>query len=225
MSYHTHPSKVSYFNGITDFVGKIKNNNVDFDIFSFSAKVEKWAPENKEIDGSSTNISSVFDHINSNVNNNLTGAVLVSDGQANLGSSLNEKIDKLKIPIHVIGAGDLEPMIDVQVHSIEAPPVIIKGEEAELNVSIMSYGKLKERANVTLYDNKKLIGSKVITLFGNGTKEKVKFLIKPVSTGEKRYVVKVNALEDEINIKNNKQTVKIQILKNEYKIAILTGVP
>ena len=49
-------------------------------------------------------------------------------------------------------------MIDVQVHSIEAPPVIIKGEEAELNVSIMSYGKLKERANVTLYDNKKLIG-------------------------------------------------------------------
>ena len=116
-------------------------------------------------------------------------------------------------------------MIDVQVYSIEAPPVIIKGEEAELNVSIMSYGKLKERANVTLYDNKKLIGSKVITLFGNGTKEKVKFLIKPVSTGEKRYVVKVNAIEDEINIKNNKQTVKIQILKNEYKIAILTGVP
>lgn len=225
MSYHTHPSKVSYFNGITDFVGKIKNNNVDFDIFSFSEKVEKWATENKEIDGSSTNISSVFDHINSNINNNLTGAVLVSDGQANLGSSLNEKIDKLKIPIHVIGAGDLEPMIDVQVHSIEAPPVIIKGEEAELNVSIMSYGKLKERANVTLYDNKKLIGSKVITLSGNGTKEKVKFLIKPVSTGEKRYVVKVNALEDEINIKNNKQTVKIQILKNEYKIAILTGVP
>ena len=105
------------FNGITDFVGKIKNNNADFDIFSFSEKVEKWAPGNKEIDGSSTNISSVFDHINSNVNNNPTGAVLVSDGQANLGSSLNEKIDKLKIPIHVIGAGDLEPMIDVQVHS------------------------------------------------------------------------------------------------------------
>ncbi len=225
MSYHTHPSKMSYFNGILDFAKKMKNNNVDFNLYSFSSNVEKWVSDDKEIDGSSTNISSIYDHINSNVNNNLVGAILFSDGQANLGTSINKNIDKIKIPIHVIGAGDLDPMIDVQIYSIEAPPVIIKGEEAELDVTILSYGKLKERANVTLYDEKKLIGSKVITLFGNGTKEKVKFLIKPVSTGEKSYIVKVNTLEDEINIKNNKQTVTIQVLKNEYKIAIITGAP
>ena len=225
MSYHTHPSKVSYFNGVLDFVKKMRNNNVGFNLYSFSSNVEEWVSGDKEINGSSTNISSIYEHINSNVNNNLVGAVLISDGQANLGTSINKNIDKIKIPIHVIGAGDLDPMIDVQIYSIEAPPVIIKGEEAELDVTILSYGKLKERANVTLYDKKKLIGSKVITLFGNGTKEKVKFLIKPVSTGEKSYVVKVNTLEDEINIKNNKQTVRIQVLKNEYKIAIITGAP
>ena len=225
MSYHSNPSKVSYITGVLDFVKKIKNNDANLNMYSFSENVEKWGSDDKKINGSSTNISSIYDHINSNINDNLAGAILVSDGQANLGTSINKNIDKIKIPIHVIGAGDLDPMIDVQVFSIEAPPVIIKGEEAALDVSIMSYGKLKERANVTLYDNKKLIGSKVITLYGNGTKEKVKFLIKPVSTGEKNYVVKVNTLEDEINIKNNKQTVRIQVLKNEYKIAILTGVP
>ena len=225
MSYHSNPSKVSYITGVLDFVKKIKNNDANLNMYSFSENVEKWGSDDKKINGSSTNISSIYDHINSNVNDNLAGAILFTDGQANLGTSINKNIDKIKIPIHVIGAGDLDPMIDVQVFSIEAPPVIIKGEEAALDVSIMSYGKLKERANVTLYDNKKLIGSKVITLYGNGTKEKVKFLIKPVSTGEKNYIVKVNTLEDEINIKNNKQTVRIQVLKNEYKIAILTGVP
>ncbi len=225
MSYHTNPSKVSYFNGVLDFVKKMKNNNVDFNLYSFSSNVGEWVSNENEINGSSTNISSIYDHINSNIDNNLAGAILISDGQANLGASINKNTNKIKIPIHVIGAGDLDPMIDVQIHSIEAPPVIIKGEEAELDVTILSYGKLKERANVTLYDKKKLIGSKVITLFGKGTKEKVKFLIKPVSTGEKSYLVKVNTLEDEINIKNNKQTVKIQVLKSEYKIAIITGAP
>ena len=225
MGYHQNPSKLSYLNGISDFVEKIKKNNVPFNIYSFSSTIENWDPNKKEINGPSTNISSIYKHINSDVNNNIMGAILISDGQVNLGTDIDKNLDKIKIPIHVIGTGDLDPMIDVQIHSIDVPPVIIKGEEAEFDVTILNYGNIKERANVTLYDKSKLIGSKVINLKGGGTKEKVKFLIKPVTSGEKNYIVKVNILEDEINIKNNKQNVTIHVLKSEYKIAIITGAP
>ena len=55
--------------------------------------------------------------------------------------------------------------------------------------------------------------------------ERVRFMINPNQTGEMQYRVQVNALPDEINIQNNKQIVPIQVLKNEYKIAIFTGAP
>ena len=50
-------------------------------------------------------------------------------------------------------------------------------------------------------------------------------MINPDKTGELEYRVQVNTLPDEINIKNNKQVVPIQVLKNEYKIAMITGLP
>ena len=116
-------------------------------------------------------------------------------------------------------------MIDVEVHSIDAPPLVIKGEEADLDVSVLSHGQINEQGNVTLYHGNKLIGSKVIPLSGGGSQKKIRFRLKPSKTGQANYRVQVNALAEEINIKNNKQTVQIQVLKDEYKIAILTGAP
>ena len=50
-------------------------------------------------------------------------------------------------------------------------------------------------------------------------------MINPDKTGEVEYKIQVNALPDEVNILNNKQILPIQVLKNEYKISIITGAP
>ena len=50
-------------------------------------------------------------------------------------------------------------------------------------------------------------------------------MINPDQTGEVEYKVQVSALPDEIYILNNKQIVPIQVLKNNYKICIITGSP
>ena len=76
-----------------------------------------------------------------------------------------------------------------------------------------------------LYSGKKLLGSKVVPANGGGSLEKVSFLINPSQSGEILYRVQVNTLSDEINILNNKQIVPIQVLKGEYKIALITGAP
>ena len=69
------------------------------------------------------------------------------------------------------------------------------------------------------------MGSKIITLSGKGIQENVRFMISPDHLGEMKYKVHVNALPDEINIDNNKQNFTIQVLKDKYKIAIITGAP
>ena len=117
------------------------------------------------------------------------------------------------------------PLIDVAIHSVNAPPVIIKGENAEIQVVIISQGDINQRLNVTLRSDKKLLGSKVIGLKGKGSLNKVKFMLRPEQTGEINYIVQVNALPDEVNIMNNRQVVPLQVLKNQYKIAMITGAP
>ena len=74
-----------------------------------------------------------------------------------------------------------------------------------------------------MHSQDKLMGSKVISSSGNNSIDKVRFMISPDLTGKIEYRVQVNAIADEINIQNNKQVVNIQVLKNIYQIAVITG--
>ena len=121
----------------------------------------------------------VLDHIKSNKNKNSAGSVIVTDGQANIGKELEiENFDFYK-PIHIIGVGNTSPFVDVAIKSIDAPPVIIKGENAELVVSITYSGDPNKKLNITLYSQNKLMGSKVISSSGNNSVDKVRFMVKP----------------------------------------------
>ena len=226
MAYHSHPSSVSFVSGIDEFGKKINQKGIHFSIIGFSSELDSnWANGYRTLDGISTNIGLVLNHMEESNYQGIAGAVLFTDGQVNMGSGILAEEMQKKIPIHIVGVGDANPMVDLEVYSVDAPPLVIKGDEADLNVNILSHGQINERCNVTLYQGNKLIGSKVISLSGEGSQEKVRFRLKPSKTGEANYRVQVNALAEEINIKNNKQTVKIQVLKDEYKIAILTGAP
>jgi len=226
MSYHTNPAVGSLLSGIDEILNKFKNKKIGLKIFGFGSSLDtNWIDQGRIIQDGSTNISDVINHIKSNRDKKLSGSIIITDGQINLGEKISTiNTDELK-PIHVIGVGNKNPFVDVSIQSIEAPPVIIKGENAELNVTVLSTGDINQKLNITLSSGKKLLGSKIITAKGKGSKENVRFMISPDHLGEMIYKVHVNALPDEINIDNNKQDVPIQVLKNKYRIAIITGAP
>ena len=183
-----------------------------------------WINNGRLLGDGSTNIGDVFDHIKSNSNKKNSGSIIITDGQVNLGKEITTIQTEELSPIHILGVGK-NPLVDVSIQSIEAPPVIIKGENAELEVIVSSSGEINQKLNTTLFSGKKLLGSKIITLSGKGIQENVRFMISPDHLGEMKYKVHVNALPDEINIDNNKQNFTIQVLKDKYKIAIITGAP
>lgn len=226
MTYHANPSSGSYVNGINDFIGKIEQNGVPIQVLGFGVDLDtSWALGDHSINHSSTNLDQVIQHIQSDELNHLGGSILFTDGQINLGTQFDPNNLKTKTPIHVIGVGSESPMVDVAIHSVDVDPMIIKGEDTDVDVTIESHGQINERLNVTLYSQRKLMGSKVVSVSGEGAFEKVKFRITPNQTGEKEYQVQVNALADEINIQNNRQKFQIQVLKDEYKVALITGAP
>ena len=226
MSYHSQPSVGSLISEIDAIIERIEDKNIPLKIFGFGTVLDtNWIFGNKNIQEGSTNLGEVLDHIRLNENNALAGSIIVTDGQINLGQDISTHDLKISSPIHIIGVGNKTPMVDVAINSIDTSPYIIKGEDTDLDVTISSHGKINQRVNLTIYSDNKLVGSKVVTVLGGGSLEKVRFRINPQQSGSVNYRVQVSTLSDEINIQNNKQVVPIQVLKNEYAVAIITGAP
>jgi len=226
MSYHAQPSLGSFISGTEKIIDRIKEKNISLNIYGFGEDLDtNWISGNKLIKDGATDIGQVINNIKYRDRDGIAGSILITDGQANLGNEIPFSNLNINSPLYVIGVGNEKPLVDVSIHSIDVPPVIIKGENMDLDVTISSHGVLNDKLNVTLYSDEKLIGSKTVTVYGNGSLENVKFRINPTKTGEIKYKAKVNVLEDEINIDNNSEVIPIQVLKSEYRIAIITGAP
>tara|TARA_Y100001970_G_scaffold90628_1_gene114323 strand:+ start:6258 stop:8207 length:1950 start_codon:yes stop_codon:yes gene_type:complete len=227
LNYYKQPSNNALIKGLSNFADGLKNKNIHFNIYSFGNELDTLVNiDSLNIDANSTNIGLVFENLSSNYDDNIAGGIIFTDGQVNQGPLLSRFSDYTRIPIHIIGIGDTIPMLDVAIQSVDIPSISVKGEEVNIDVKISSVGNLEERVNVTLFnENDKLIGSKLIKVFGMESEEDVRFQIKPDKIGKNSYLVKCSALSDEINIVNNRQYFTMHVMKDEYNIALITGAP
>jgi len=227
LNYYKQPSYTSYIQGISNFIQRIKRKNIDFEIYSFGSQLDTLSDITKiKTDANSTNIGLVFKNLNIGYEKNIAGAIIFTDGQINQGPLLSKFSTYNKLPIHIVGIGDTIPMLDVSIQSVDIPPISVKGKEVNIDATITSVGNLKERVNVTLFDeNNKLIGSKIIKISGKESLENVRFQIKPNKIGKNTYLIKCSALSDEINIQNNQQKMIMHVMKDRYNVALITGAP
>jgi len=227
LNYYKQPSYTSYIQGISNFIQRIKRKNIDFEIYSFGSQLDTLLDITKiKTDANSTNIGLVFENLNIGYEKNIAGAIIFTDGQINQGPLLSKFSTYNKLPIHIVGIGDTIPMLDVSIQSVDIPPISVKGKVVNIDATITSVGNLKERVNVTLFDeNNKLIGSKIIKISGKESLENVRFQIKPNKIGKNTYLIKCSALSDEINIQNNQQKIIMHVMKDRYNVALITGAP
>ena len=227
LNYYKQPSYTSYINAISNFIERLRDKKIRFETYSFGSQLDTIIELSQlKTNANSTNIGLVFDKLSDGYEKNIAGAVIFTDGQVNQGPLLSKFSVFNKLPIHIVGVGDTIPMLDISIKSVELPPIAVKGEEVKIEAIITSVGNLKERINVTLFDeNNKLIGSKIIKISGEESQEKVRFQIKPNKIGENSYLIKCSALSDEINIQNNQQKLVMHIMKDQYNIALITGSP
>ena len=228
IKYHKQPSALAYKKGIQDFLKKIEEKEINFEVFSFGSDIDSVYDITKiSLDANSTNLGLIFNKINSDYQNSLGGLIVFTDGQINQGPPMQEFYEvSSKFPIYIIGVGDTTPMLDVFIRSIDSPPLSVKGQHVNIDVVISSIGNVNERVNVNLFDEKnKLIGSKLVNIHGQGENEVIRFQISPDKIGENNFFVKCSALSDEINILNNQQKIKLHVMKDQYSIALVTGAP
>ena len=225
IGYHPVLSLQTIKSELSQLVFNLNKQDVSPYLYSFSESVsaldnvQSWNGK-----GSSTNLGSVISHIVSD-QEKLAGATIITDGQINQGLDPSQLIQKVEVPVYTLGIGQSTPLVDLSIQSIDAPTVAIKGEDLRINVTINSTGDMKERVNVILYHGKKMLGSRYLQTEGFGSRAQARFMFTPSNLGENEYRVKVSTVSQEINIENNQQKFFVTILKDRYKVALITGSP
>ncbi len=209
--------------GIADLQQQIEEEGIDLSTYQFADNVHVFK-NNLDASGSTTDIGNVIRHIKDN-ESELTGSIIITDGQVTQGIDPTQLISDINRPIYIIGIGEISSLVDVTINSIDVPTVAIKGEMVEAKVGITVQGEKSGRVNVTLLSGDKMIGSRFVSVQGNAANTDVRFRFKPETMGKQAYQVKVSSFKEEVNVENNRQSFSITVLKDKYRVALLTGSP
>ena len=221
LKYHISPSLVSINSGLDEIVDKIKKEEIENELFTFDSIIsEKTSPITGN--GQTTNLGKLADFISKR---EFAGSVIFTDGISTEGIEPILTFNNLDTPIYTVGIGNKNSLIDVFLNSVEAPTVAVKNERVNVSIEIQSIGDIDDQFSVSLYDGSRLIASKYINLYGNGSKALANFQFQTNSIGRQKFSAQVSSLSDEVNIQNNKQNFDILVIKDKYKVALITGSP
>ena len=224
IKYHQTPSINAVQLGIESLVNKLSEKDISYHLYQFSDNIQKVNSPQLIGNGVTTNIGIIPETIKQ-LGNQIAGAVIISDGLITEGKDPIKDFQEFDFPIHTIGIGEGSELVDVTIESIDAPTVVLKSDWVDVNITIQSVGNIGDRLSVSLYNNRELQGSKHIRLMGMESKKEVNFRFRPKEIGKQQYEVRISSVEDEIDIQNNRQKFSLLVLKDRYKVALLTGSP
>ena len=224
IKYHQTPSINAVQLGIESLVNKLSEKDISYHLYQFADNIQKVNFPQLIGNGVTTNIGIIPETIKQ-LGNQIAGAVIISDGLITEGKDPIKDFQEFDFPIHTIGIGEGSELVDVTIESIDAPTVVLKSDWVDVNITIQSVGNIGDRLSVSLYNNRELQGSKHIRLMGMESKKEINFRFRPKEIGKQQYEVRISSVEDEIDIQNNRQKFSLLVLKDRYKVALLTGSP
>jgi len=224
IKYHQTPSINAVQLGIESLVNKLSEKDISYHLYQFADNIQKVNSPQLIGNGVTTNIGIIPETIKQ-LGNQIAGAVIISDGLITEGKDPIKDFQEFDFPIHTIGIGEGSELVDVTIESIDAPTVVLKSDWVDVNITIQSVGNIGDRLSVSLYNNRELQGSKHIRLMGMESKKEINFRFHPKEIGKQQYEVRISSVEDEIDIQNNRQKFSLLVLKDRYKVALLTGSP
>ena len=224
IKYHQTPSINAVQLGIESLVNKLVEKDISYHLYQFADNIQKVNFPQLIGNGVTTNIGIIPETIKQ-LGNQIAGAVIISDGLITEGKDPIKDFQEFDFPIHTIGIGEGSELVDVTIESIDAPTVVLKSDWVDVNITIQSVGNIGDRLSVSLYNNRELQGSKHIRLMGMESKKEINFRFRPKEIGKQQYEVRISSVEDEIDIQNNRQKFSLLVLKDRYKVALLTGSP
>lgn len=209
------------------FLQRISSDNKSVNKFyTFGQTISEFYPDSLDTlsytEGVS-NFANIFQHVKT-IDDNVSAITILSDGILTDGAKPIYAAEKSGVPVFSIALGDSTPKKDVALSNLLHNEYIFANSSTAIMAVINNRGYAGEKVSVKLYEERKLIDEKNITLSSNGI-QNVLLDYKPTSPGEKKIYVYVSPLQDEITEDNNGKLIYLNVLDNKMNITIFAGAP
>jgi len=201
------------------------DKNLPLKFYSFAEKVKSINPdslENISFKRNSTNFNQLFDSLKKA--DNLSGAVIISDGDYNSGRNPVNLSEQSGVRIFTVGLGDTVAQKDISVNQITKNELIYKNKKTTIGVEIKSTGFTGDKVEVILSKGKTAIEKKAVELNESGITE-LQFEFTQAQTGQRRLTFSVSTLPGEISKLNNRKTFYLNVLKGKINVLMITSSP
>jgi hypothetical protein len=193
------------------FADKIKELN-DVDSIRFTDK--------------QTNISSLFDELDTRYSNrNLGAIILATDGIYNNGSNPVYTSGKIKAPVYTIALGDTTIKKDIVLLKTEHNRIVYLGNDFPVEVVINAKQLKGKSTTLTISKGNNILFTQVVNFNSDAFIQTVPVLLQAKEAGLQHYKVKLSSLPEEMTTANNSNDLFIDVLDARQKVLILGEAP
>jgi uncharacterized membrane protein len=162
----------------------------------------------------------------------LSELLIVSDGRRTGGAGNEEIVRAAKeneVQIDTVTLGTAEPLRNLAIAALEAPPDASLNDILSLRVSVVNHIQPDLKIKLRLYEKNQsdkedqLVYEQEYTL-PEGQKI-ISLTTIPKVEGEVRYTVKLPELPDELTYEDNKKEVFVNVVKRSMRVLFVSGAP
>lgn len=199
----------------------------DVKLYSFADKIkELGSTDSLNFNEKQTDISALFDEIETRYSNrNLGAVILATDGLFNKGSNPVFTSDKIKIPVYTIALGDTTVKKDVILTKVDHNRLAYLGNEFPLEVVVNAKQLKGKSSTLTVSKNNAVLFTQVLNFNSDAFNVTVPLLLQAKETGLQHYSVRLSAVAEEMSTLNNYRDVFIDVLDARQKVLILSDAP
>ncbi|MCX6296492.1 MAG: hypothetical protein NTX97_10575, partial [Bacteroidetes bacterium] len=192
--------------------------------YTFADKIKELnSVDSLKYNEKQTDMSSLFDEIETRYSNRNVGAIIVaSDGLYNKGSNPVFTSDKIKIPIYTIALGDTTIKKDVILSKVDHNRLAYLGNEFPMEIVVSAKQLKGKTTTLTVSKNGSTLFSQTINFNSDAFTLTIPVLLQAKEVGLQRYTIKLSAVPEEMSVVNNSHDVFIDVLDARQKILILS---
>ena len=189
-------------------------------VLSFSGHVQAVS-ESLVPSGKVTDIGESIREVPKVLGRQPSALILVTDGASNVGENPLGAATEAGFPIYTVGVGEASMRRDVLVRMIRTNEIAYTGDRVPVEADIESKGFKDEKTVVSIYEGKKRLDAKEITLSGQKQEQSVTFDLNPKTPGLHTYRIVVAPLNDELTTDNNSRPFAMRVLKSKIKVLLI----
>jgi len=195
--------------------------------YSFADKInELKSTDSLKFNEKQTDISSLFDEIETRYSNRNVGAViLATDGLYNKGANPVYSSDKIKIPFYTVALGDTTVKKDIILAKVNANRLAYLGNQFPMEIVVNAKQFKGKTTTLAVNKGSSILFTQTINFSSDAFITTIPVLLDAKEIGLQRYRIKLSSMPEEMSLSNNERDVFIDVLDARQKILILADAP